>query len=71
MSRLLGVSVKTIRRWDKSGRIKCFRTVGGKRRIPESEVNRLLGTYNLISPVSSTVCVATEILIRFIYLYMY
>ena len=44
-SKLLGVSVKTIRRWDKSGRIKCFRTVGGKRRVPELEIKRVLGIH--------------------------
>ncbi len=51
--------------------IRCFRVVSDKRRIPESEVDRLLGTYNLISPVSSTVCVATDILSKFTYLHMY
>jgi len=39
----LGVCSKTIRRWDKKGHIKCLRTLGGHRRIPLSEVNRLLG----------------------------
>ena len=34
---------KTIRRWDKKGHIKCLRNPGGHRRIPLSEVNRLLG----------------------------
>ena len=45
-SKLLGVSVKTIGRWDKQGKIKCVRTIGGKHRVPESEINRLLGIYN-------------------------
>lgn len=47
----LGVCVKTIHRWDESGKIHCLRTIGGHRRIPISEVNRLLGTMhrNLIS----------------------
>ncbi|MGQ4911378.1 MAG: IS607 family transposase, partial [Candidatus Thorarchaeota archaeon] len=39
----LGVCVRTIHRWDRAGKIDCFRTVGGHRRIPLSEVNRLLG----------------------------
>ena len=42
-SRLLGVTVRTIQRWDKEGKIRCVRTVGGKRRVPESEVRRILG----------------------------
>ncbi|MHA1882404.1 MAG: IS607 family transposase [Candidatus Thorarchaeota archaeon] len=39
----LGVCVKTIHRWDKASNLFCFRTVGGHRRIPLSEINRLLG----------------------------
>ncbi len=41
--RILGVSTKTIQRWDKDGKVRVIRTVGGRRRIPESEVRRLLG----------------------------
>jgi len=39
---LLGVSYPTLRRWIKEGRIRAIQTVGGKYRIPESEVRRLL-----------------------------
>jgi len=41
--RLLGVSTKTIQRWDKAGKIRCVRTPGGRRRIPLSEVLRIMG----------------------------
>jgi putative resolvase len=41
--RLLGVSTKTIQRWDKAGLIRCVRTPGGRRRIPLSEVLRIMG----------------------------
>lgn len=41
-SEILGVHPKTIQRWDKEGRIKVIRTPGGRRRIPESEIKRLL-----------------------------
>lgn len=41
--RLLGVTTRTIQRWDKEGKIRCVRTVGGRRRIPESEIKRILG----------------------------
>ena len=44
-SKLLGVHVKTIQRWDREGKIKCVRTVGGKRRVPESEIKRILGIH--------------------------
>lgn len=40
-ARLLGVSVKTIHRWDQDGKIRCIRTLGGHRRIPASEILRL------------------------------
>lgn len=39
----LGVCAHTIRRWDKRGFIHCYRTPGNHRRVPLSEVNRLLG----------------------------
>ncbi len=40
--KLLGVSTRTIQRWDKQGLIKTVRTPKGRRRIPLSEVKRLL-----------------------------
>ena len=40
--RLLGVSYVTLRRWIKERKIKAVQTLGGKYRIPESEVKRLL-----------------------------
>jgi len=42
-SELLGVTVRTLQRWDEEGKIHCVRTVGGKRRVPESEIKRILG----------------------------
>ncbi len=42
-SEILGVSVKTLRRWSRQGKIKVIRTRGGHRRVPESEILRLLG----------------------------
>ncbi len=39
----LGVCIRTIHRWDKFGKLHCFRTVGNHRRIPLSEINRILG----------------------------
>ncbi|MGC9187625.1 MAG: IS607 family transposase [Fervidicoccaceae archaeon] len=39
---LLGVSYITLRRWIKEGRVKAVQTIGGKYRIPESEVRRIL-----------------------------
>lgn len=39
---ILGVRVETLRRWDRNGTLKTTRTSGGQRRIPASEVARLL-----------------------------
>ena len=39
---LIGVSTKTIRRWDKASKISCFRTVGNHRRIKLIEIQRII-----------------------------
>ncbi|MEM3546253.1 MAG: IS607 family transposase [Candidatus Bathyarchaeia archaeon] len=39
----LGIHPNTLRKWDKQGKVRVVRTVGGRRRIPESEVERLMG----------------------------
>ncbi len=41
--RRLGIHPNTLRKWDKQGKIKVVRTIGGRRRIPESEIERLMG----------------------------
>ena len=38
----LGVSVDTIRRWERAGRIELGRTASGQRVVPAAEVARLL-----------------------------
>ena len=40
-ARALGVTVETLRRWDRDGRIRSFRTPGGQRRFPQTEIDRL------------------------------
>ena len=39
---LLGVCIKTLRRWDKNKKIKCIRTCGGHRRFPIQEIQKIL-----------------------------
>jgi len=39
----LGIHPNTLRKWDRQGKIRVVRTVGGRRRMPESEVERLMG----------------------------
>lgn len=41
---LLGISTKTLRRWDLTGKILVIRTPGGQRRIPTQEIKRILGS---------------------------
>jgi putative resolvase len=47
----LGISVKTIQRMDSAGTLKVIRTPTGRRRIPESEVHRLMGLNEIRVPV--------------------
>lgn len=42
-ARILGVSVDTMRRWDREGRLSALRTQGGQRRYRRDAVNALLG----------------------------
>jgi molybdopterin-binding protein len=39
---VVGVRVETLRRWERDGRLRTTRTPGGQRRVPASEVARLL-----------------------------
>ena len=42
-ARALGVSLDTLRRWDRDGRIRCVRDGSNRRMVPLSEVERLRG----------------------------
>src|SRR6266567_3783353 len=42
-ARLLGVSVDTVRRWDRQGRIRTRRDAANRRLVPQSEIERLRG----------------------------
>jgi putative resolvase len=37
----LGISVKTVHRWDEAGKLRTVRTAGNQRRIPIEEISRL------------------------------
>jgi molybdopterin-binding protein len=43
-SRALGVSEDTLRRWDRAGKLKTHRDEANRRRVPQSEVERLAGS---------------------------
>jgi molybdopterin-binding protein len=40
-AKALGVSVDTLRRWDRAGRLKTTRDARNRRRVPASEIDRL------------------------------
>jgi molybdopterin-binding protein len=42
-ARALGVSLDTLRRWDRSGRIRTRRDSANRRLVPRSEIERLRG----------------------------
>ncbi len=42
-ARLLGISIDTLRRWDRQGRIRTRRDHANRRVIPASEIERLRG----------------------------
>jgi molybdopterin-binding protein len=39
----LGISLDTLRRWDKAGRVRVERDAGNRRIVPASEIERLRG----------------------------
>jgi molybdopterin-binding protein len=43
-ARALGVSADTLRRWDRSGKLRTTRDERNRRRVPAKEVERLRGT---------------------------
>ena len=43
-ARALGISLDTLRRWDRDGKIKVERDASNRRVVPASEVDRLSGT---------------------------
>ena len=42
-AKALGVSVDTVRRWERQGRIRAERDRSNRRRVPASEIDRLRG----------------------------
>lgn len=48
-ARALGISLDTLRRWDKEGRIRCVRDDSNRRTVPMSEIERLRGGPPLVT----------------------
>ena len=49
-AKTLGISVDTLRRWDRQGRIKAERDKSNRRVVPASEIERLRGDAGLGAP---------------------
>jgi molybdopterin-binding protein len=47
---MLGVSVETLRRWERDKQLRTVRTAGGQRSIPLAEVTRLLAERRRTEP---------------------
>ena len=52
-SDMLGVSLKTIQRWDNQGKMKAFRTPTNRRVFPQSEIDKMLGVNNTKTVVNN------------------
>jgi molybdopterin-binding protein len=48
-ARALGISLDTLRRWDRAGRIRCVRDASNRRLVPQSEVERLRGAPPMVT----------------------
>ena len=42
-AKTLGISIDTLRRWDRQGRIRTERDLGNRRLVPAAEIDRLRG----------------------------
>ena len=45
-AKTLGISIDTLRRWDRQGRIRTQRDPGNRRLVPAAEIDRLKGDAN-------------------------
>ncbi len=43
---ILGIHIRTLQNWDKKGKIKIIRTPSNRRKVRESEINKILGDIN-------------------------
>lgn len=47
---ILQIDPTTLRKWDREGKVRCVRLQNNYRRVPESEINRMLGIQNNRTP---------------------
>jgi len=53
VARLAGVTIPTVRNWDKRGKLRSFRTPGGQRRFRLSDVEDFLASTSDAEAVAS------------------
>jgi excisionase family DNA binding protein len=47
LARLLNIDASTVKRWADSGRLRCYRTIGGHRRFSRDQVQEFVTNYHL------------------------
>jgi excisionase family DNA binding protein len=53
IARMLSVDASTVKRWADSGRLPCYKTVGGHRRFTLIQVREFISSYHLEGIASS------------------
>lgn len=56
-SEILGIHIRTLQKWDKEGVLHAIRTPNNRRKIPQSEIDRLLGKSTFKTNNTSNVAV--------------
>jgi excisionase family DNA binding protein len=60
IARMLSVDASTVKRWTDSGKLQCYRTIGGHRRFSVIQVQEFVAHYHLEGIASSGYLVNTE-----------
>ena len=47
IARLLSIDTSTVKRWADSGRLQCYKTIGGHRRFSTQQIQEFISTYHL------------------------
>jgi excisionase family DNA binding protein len=53
IARLMSIDVSTVKRWADSGKLQCYKTVGGHRRFRSDQVQALIGQTAADSDISN------------------
>ena len=53
LAKLLSIDASTVKRWADSGRLQCYKTIGGHRRFSLEQIQSFVSDYHLEGIVSS------------------